>query len=562
MLMQPIAQPFSGLDLTLQMPGSAITPAATTVDLASLLLVLWAAGFAAILIRWLVRWSKLRELLREAVDLKFAAPIAVKSSSSRIEPGLVGIFQPTILLPEGIEEQLSPAEMDTIVAHELCHWRRRDNLLAAIHMLVEVLFWFFPLVWWLGARLNAERERACDESVLAAGGDPAIYADSILKVCRLYLQSPLACAAGVSGAGLKQRMDVIMENRFLVRLNVLKKSLLATCAATAIVAPLSLGLLTAPPAQSAAAAQTADAPHPGTEAALRRQIDGWESKQPVLEGLSPSMIMLTKQQQATIQIMIDGWGSLKSITFKENGPGGGDVYLVEFEHGSSVWTVQPLQGGKIAGMGFQAVEKRTDNGPSPGVEAAVRRNYEGLLKGAPAYDIMGQGLIAATNQQLADLELDAKNLGTLKTLTFTKINAQGWDVYAATFDKGISSWRVRPLTDGKLSGILWSDVHVPGAPAHPGTEASLRRYIDSLEKGQPNYDDMAPALAAIVKLQLPELLASIRTWGALESIAFKGGGTRGMDVYEVTFEHGRVEWSVAPLTSDGKVERRGFRPLS
>jgi hypothetical protein len=224
--------------------------------------------------------------------------------------------------------------------------------------------------------------------------------------------------------------------------------------------------------------------------------------------------------------------------------------------------VRPLQGGKIPGMLFQPVEKRTDNGPSPGVEAAVRRNYEGLLKGAPAYDIMGQGLIAATNQQRADLEQDAKNLGALRTLTFTKINAQGWDVYAATFDNGTSNWRVRPLTDGKLSGILWTDVHVPGAPAHPGTEASLRRYIDSLEKGQPNYEEITPALAAIVKLQLPELLASIKTWGALESIAFKGGGTRGMDVYEVTFEHGKAEWNIAHLTSDGKVERRGFRILS
>jgi len=560
MLMQPVAQPFSWPDPALLVPGSVITPAATKFDLTSVLLALWVAGFAVISIRWLMRWSQLRLLLREAVDLKFAAPIAVKSSSSRIEPGLVGIFRPIILLPEGIEEQLSPAEMNTIMAHELCHWRRRDNLLAAVHMLVEALFWFFPLVWWLGARLNAERERACDESVLAAGGDPAIYAEGILKVCRLYLQSPLACAAGVSGAGLKQRMDVIMENRFLVRLNVLKKSLLASCAATAVIAPLSLGLLTAPPAP--AVAQTADAPHPGTGSALRRQIEGWERKQPVLEDLTPTMVTVTKQQQSTIQTLIDGWGSLKSITFKENGPGGGDVYLVEFQHGSSVWTVQPLQGGKIPGMLFQPVEKRTDKGPSPGVEAAVRRNYEGLLKGAPAYDIMGQGLIAVTNQQLADLKQDAKNLGTLKTLTFTKINAQGWDVYAATFDHGTSTWRVRPLADGKLNGILWSDVHVPGAPAHLGTEASLRRYIDSLEKGQPNYEEMAPALAAVVKLQLPELLSSIKTWGALESIAFKGGGTRGMDVYEVTFEHGKVEWNIAPLTSDGKVERRGFRPLS
>jgi len=520
---------------------------------------LWAAGFVVLCLRWLMRWRNLRALVGQAADLKFDAPLAIKSSTARIEPGLVGIVRPVILLPHGIERQLSADEMNTIIAHELCHWRRRDNLWAAVHMLVEALFWFFPLVWWLGARLNAERERACDESVLAAGGEPTIYAEGILKVCRLYLQSPLACAAGVSGGGLKERMEVIMENRFLLRLNAFKKSLLAGCAFAAVGVPLSLGLLTAPPV---ALAQTGDAPHPGTEAALRRQIEGWEKKQPLVDEMSATMAAVTKQQQPTIQAMVDGWGALKSLTFKENAPGAADVYLAQFEHGASVWTIAPLQGGKVAGMGIQLAETRSDKGPAPGLEEALRRNYEGLAKGAPPYDIMGQGLINATQQQLDALELNARNLGALKTLSFTKINAQGWDVYAVTFENGTSTWLAHPLVDGKLNALLWSDIHLPNAPAHPGTEASLRRYIESLETGQPNYDDMTPALAAVVKLQLPDILAMIKDWGALKSITFQGGGPRGMDVYDATFEHGKVEWDIGPLTQDGKADKRNFRPLS
>jgi hypothetical protein len=61
---------------------------------------------------------------------------------------------------------------------------------------------------------------------------------------------------------------------------------------------------------------------------------------------------------------------------------------------------------------------------------------------------------------------------------------------------------------------------------------------------------------------LPEILAAIKTWGPLKSVAFKGGGSYGMDMYDVTFEHGKVEWLVGPLTSDGKVERRGFTPAT
>jgi beta-lactamase regulating signal transducer with metallopeptidase domain len=51
-------------------------------------------------------------------------------------------------------------------------------------MLVEAVFWFHPLVWWIGARLLEERERACDEEVLRKTGDPAAYADAILMVCK------------------------------------------------------------------------------------------------------------------------------------------------------------------------------------------------------------------------------------------------------------------------------------------------------------------------------------------------------------------------------------------
>ena len=82
--------------------------------------------------------------------------------------------------------------------------RRRDNLAAAIHMVVEAIFWFHPLIWWLGARLMEERERACDEEVLRLGNPPRVYAESILKICEFSVGSPLACISGVTGADLQE----------------------------------------------------------------------------------------------------------------------------------------------------------------------------------------------------------------------------------------------------------------------------------------------------------------------------------------------------------------------
>jgi uncharacterized protein (TIGR03435 family) len=163
------------------------------------------------------------------------------STPSRLEPGVVGIFRPVLIVPEGIAEQLTTAQFDSILAHELCHARRRDNLTAAVHMVVEALFWFHPLVWWIRARLLEERERACDEDVLLASVHPQDYAEGIVAVCRYCLKSPLLCASGVTGSNLKRRVEAIMRNRDAHRLTIGRRLLLAAAGFSAVVLPLAVG---------------------------------------------------------------------------------------------------------------------------------------------------------------------------------------------------------------------------------------------------------------------------------------------------------------------------------
>jgi len=175
--------------------------------------VIWLCGSGCVFAFWFIRWRRVRKMLRTATPLYPRLPIETLSSPSQPEPGIFGLFRPILLLPEGIEHHLTPAQLRSVIAHELVHVRRRDNLAAAIHMLVEALFWFHPLVWWIGARLVDERERACDEAVLTEGSEPQAYAEGILGVCRLYLESPLPCVSGVTGADLKKRVEAIMINR-------------------------------------------------------------------------------------------------------------------------------------------------------------------------------------------------------------------------------------------------------------------------------------------------------------------------------------------------------------
>ena len=141
------------------------------------------------------------------------------------------------------------------MAHEICHVRRRDNLTAAIHMFVDAVFWFYPPVRWIGWQLLAERERACDDYVLQAGTDPAIYAEAILSVCKLCLIS-----AGVRfrrhrrGSQGPHRADHVQP--LIRKLGAGRKLLLVAAAAASIAGPVAFGLAnpTLTSAQSAPAA--------------------------------------------------------------------------------------------------------------------------------------------------------------------------------------------------------------------------------------------------------------------------------------------------------------------
>jgi len=237
-------------------------PATAQPHLTEILLTVWAFGFVVLSAVWLIRWARLNAVVGDARSVSVASSLTVKASNALLEPGLVGIWRPVLLLPEDILTRLTPREMQAIEAHERCHLQRHDNLTAAIHMLIQNLFWFHPLLWWLGARLVDERERACDEAVLHAGSDPKEYASSILKVCGFYTQSRLLCAAGVSGADLKQRIETIMTNKPASHLSMAKKLLLATVAATTIVTPVLFGAATSSAATSSspATSRTASAP--------------------------------------------------------------------------------------------------------------------------------------------------------------------------------------------------------------------------------------------------------------------------------------------------------------
>jgi beta-lactamase regulating signal transducer with metallopeptidase domain len=245
----------------------AIAPlahAAARIDLAPVLLGLWALGVAVVLVLWMTRWARIRPMVLQATPVALKAPMPVMTTQTMMEPGLVGLWRPVLLVPQDLFEHLDRPAIETLVAHEACHFRRRDNLTAALHMLVEALFWFHPMVWWIGGRLVEERERACDEEVVRAGHDRETYATSLVECCRLFLQSPLRCVAGASGSNLTRRVKMIMTLPLRSQLSLSGKSVLIAAGTCAIASPVAAGWLTTPAERQAVSRIVAIASSPGS----------------------------------------------------------------------------------------------------------------------------------------------------------------------------------------------------------------------------------------------------------------------------------------------------------
>ncbi len=259
----------------------ALWPSTVTISevaaawLALALVVIWTGGFVAI-VAFRLRLSRqlwdvaLTSRRVELLDMTVPARLQVGLADGLLEPGVIGWLNPVLLLPADIERHLSRPEIEAIVAHELCHVRRFDNLTATIHMVAEAIFWFHPVVWWLGARLVDERERACDEHVLRSVGTPIPYAQGIVNVCKRYVASPLASVSGVGSANVRQRIEAILANRIGEATGPWQKVMLSAIVLCVVIVPLAAGALGAPPAPDVASPVGAGAAATGYALVLDR----------------------------------------------------------------------------------------------------------------------------------------------------------------------------------------------------------------------------------------------------------------------------------------------------
>ena len=155
------------------------------------ILVIWFAGTAILLGRFLAGLRKLRRLRLSSAAL---GDEDMQRDVARIDPGrrvsllrneaidapvTWGILRPVILVPARFE-QLSAECRAQVLCHELAHIQGHDFALRILVEIVQAAIWFQPLMWMVRRRLREEQELACDDRVLDAGGRPSAYARLLL----------------------------------------------------------------------------------------------------------------------------------------------------------------------------------------------------------------------------------------------------------------------------------------------------------------------------------------------------------------------------------------------
>lgn len=214
-------------------PDSSVAPASPPGLSAATLGLLGSLLATVGLLSWMVwrqrqvlsilrRASPAREplngLLAEAKGLlRIRSRVRLLVTHQNVSPALCGLVRPGIILPESVTTRLTPAQLRAVLLHELVHLKRGDVWISCAQSLLQIVFWWHPLLWMANARIRRLREEAVDDAVTSTlSGEPADYAVSLLEVARLALRRPFTALGFVgileSSARLKQRVERLLSS--------------------------------------------------------------------------------------------------------------------------------------------------------------------------------------------------------------------------------------------------------------------------------------------------------------------------------------------------------------
>jgi beta-lactamase regulating signal transducer with metallopeptidase domain len=186
----------------------------------------WGVGVIAMLVRlvggwWVLRtmdrqpsaqlpdaWRQRADAMRLAMGIQRRVVVRLLHGSGL--PCSAHAWRPVIWLPVSMLTQLSPDQIEALIAHELGHIRRLDWVWNGLQCFVEAVLFYHPGVWWLGRRIRQERENACDDLAVAACGDAIVLAEALSTLEGLRVPAR-TLALSANGGSLMQRITRLLS---------------------------------------------------------------------------------------------------------------------------------------------------------------------------------------------------------------------------------------------------------------------------------------------------------------------------------------------------------------
>ncbi len=205
------ALPILGVAASSARAGSAGSAITVPGSWALVIFLLWALVAGVALLRVGIGLWQLRKLRRScsAIDSATLDPVlratlqafqpirrVTLCQSDRLRvPTAIGFLKPVVVIPTWALHELSTAELNSILIHELAHLRRWDDWTNLAQQVLKALLFFHPAVWWIENKLALEREMACDDAVLAETANPKGYARCLISVAeKSFMRRGLALA--------------------------------------------------------------------------------------------------------------------------------------------------------------------------------------------------------------------------------------------------------------------------------------------------------------------------------------------------------------------------------
>lgn len=169
--------------------------------------------------------------------------VGLKIVEGRMSPAVCGLIKPVILLPRTLLDNISASQLRAVLIHELFHLRRKDVWVNCAQALLQIAYWWHPLLWIANARIRRLREEAVDDAVmLALREDSETYAPTLLAVAKLAFQRPLMSLGLVgimeSRSALRQRIERLVNFHAPRRVGLTFASLFGVVVFSAIALPM------------------------------------------------------------------------------------------------------------------------------------------------------------------------------------------------------------------------------------------------------------------------------------------------------------------------------------